>query len=124
MIIYKYLFYWIYYIWKKIPGKDHAFLAMLALTGILFINMVNGITLYERITKNKLDNVPILLLAIFIIIFSLNYYLFIHNKKYNKIENELNNKNIVSKIFGSIILIILLFFTIFFAFMMNHGYYK
>jgi hypothetical protein len=124
MNIYHYLFYGIYSIWKKMPGKDHAFLSMLVLTTLWFLNAVNGIVIYERLTGKKFENTIVLILSIFFLFFSINYYLFVHNKKYIKIEENIKQKPLVFKIITYIILLLLVLFTIVLTSLVNQGYWK
>ena len=64
---YYYLYYSIYTLWKKMPGKDHAFIAMAALCLLIGFNLISFMILldqYYNITAEKGKNLIILIIII------------------------------------------------------------
>jgi len=113
---YYYLYYRIYSLWKKMPGKDHAFSAMAAQSLLFLFNFISIIG-YFRIIKSSnitMYKMPLIFFAIMVLV--INYFIFIHKQRYEKIETLFIKENKKQKVIGSIIVIVYVFLTFVFLF--------
>jgi hypothetical protein len=94
------------------PGRDHAFSAMAALCLIIGYNLVSIMILadsYYDIPANKGKG---LIIALVVLLFISNYFIFIYKDRYKKIEERFKNESKNNKIASSIAIIFLVFFTV------------
>jgi len=110
--VYYYLYYRIYSLWKKMPGRDHAFSAMAALCLIIGYNLLSLMILIDShydIPINKGKNLVVFLV---ILLFVSNYFIFVHKERFKKIVERFKNESKNNKIASSIGIIFLVIFTI------------
>jgi formate hydrogenlyase subunit 3/multisubunit Na+/H+ antiporter MnhD subunit len=110
---YYYLFYRIYVVWKKMPGKDRAFSAMTALCLIIGFNLVSLLILIDSHYDIPTNQGKAYILIMIISLFVANYFIFIFNERFKMIEEKFQNESKGKKIASSIGIIFLLLFTVF-----------
>lgn len=107
MNIYYYLFYKIYRFTQRLGNYDVAFSAMLGFSFLLFLD-INTIYIsvfpVTNINFNNHYRTPLIIL--YIIVFIINYFLFIYKKRYKEIEKQFKNESTKNKRIGSIIVIV------------------
>jgi hypothetical protein len=117
MKAYYYLYYRIYSAWIKIKGSDHAFLAMVALSLLLMLNISTLILYFDLLNDMIYDDIRLPIILGVILVLVVNYFVFIYRNKYKKIKKLFMNETKRQKIIGSIIIItyILLTFVLLFS---------
>lgn len=114
--VYYYLYYRIYSLWKKMPGRDYAFSAMAALSLLLILNIATVI-IYFRFLKNfSFQQVRIPVVLSIVLILAANYFIFVYEDKYIEIEKRFNNEVEKQKKLKSGAIIIYVFLTFVFLF--------
>jgi hypothetical protein len=108
MRLYYYVFYCIYRVWIKMDGTDHAFKAMAALSLILMWNFIT-IAIYFEVFDN-IDKYTFVVTVIGILV--INYFVFIHNKKYLEIEELFKNESKAQKKIGGLATLIYAIFSL------------
>ncbi len=114
--VYYYLYYRIYSLWKKMPGRDYAFSAMAALSLLLVFNIATVIV-YFRLLKNftyQQVKIPVILSVALILV--ANYFIFVYKDKYIEIEKRFINRIEKQKKLRSIAIISYVFLTFVFLF--------
>ena len=86
MIILYYLYYRIYRIWIKMKGNDNAFLAMMALSMLLILNITTFLVSLGVLKNSNYTLIKLSIILGIISILFLNYFILVHNRKYLKIE--------------------------------------
>ena len=114
--IYYYLFYRIYSLWKKMPGRDHAFLAMVALSLLILYNFITIIGYLNFINSSNINKYKTPLIVFAILVIAINYFIFIFKNKYVTIEAEFINESEKQKFISSIVVLIYVFLTFVFLF--------
>ncbi len=102
MNLYYNTFYSIYRVWVKMDGSDHAFKAMAALSIIIIWNLTTlaaYIDIYQY-TNYETLKIPAILAMVAILV--INYFIFIHNKKYIEIEASFKDLPLSKKKRGSL----------------------
>lgn len=114
--VYYYLYYRIYSLWKKMPGRDYAFSAMAGLSLLLILNIATVI-IYFRFLKNfSFQQVRIPVVLSIVLILAANYFIFVYEDKYIEIEKRFNNEVEKQKKLKSGAIIIYVFLTFVFLF--------
>jgi len=93
------------------PGRDHAFLAMVALTLLILYNFISIIGYLNFINSSNIDKYKTPLIVFAIMVLAINYFIFIFKDKYVKIEAEFINESEKQKCISSIIVLIYVFLT-------------
>jgi hypothetical protein len=113
---YYYLYYRIYSLWKKMPGRDYAFSAMTALSLLIVFNIA-VLIVYFRLLKNysfQQVKIPTILSTVLILV--VNYFIFMYKDNYIEIEKSFINETQKQKKIRSIPILIYVFLTFIFLF--------
>ncbi len=105
MKYYQYLFYKVYSFTKKLGNWEVAESAMFYLSILLEINILKIAYIFKKPLLGSVNYDKIFFILYFIIV-GINYYLFLHKKKYKDIEKRFKKEGRVSKIIGNIVVFI------------------
>jgi hypothetical protein len=99
------------------PGKDHAFSAMAALSLLILFNCATIIGYFQLLDNSNIEKykIPLFLFAIFVLV--INYSIFIHKKKFEKIKIKFAKATKKQQLIGSIGVIAYVFVTFFLLFL-------
>jgi len=113
---YYYLYYRIYSLWKKMPGRDYEFSAMTALSLLIIFNISSLIAYFRLLKSYSFQQVKIPLIISAVLILVVNYFIFIYKDNYIEIEKSFINETQKQKKIRSIPVLIYVFLTFFFLF--------
>jgi cytochrome c biogenesis protein CcdA len=113
---YYYLYYRIYSLWKKMPGRDYAFSAMTALSLLMIFNIATFIIYFRLLKYYSIQQVKIPVILSVVLILIVNYFIFIFKDKFLEIEKRFICESEKHKKLKSIPIIIYVFLTFIFLF--------
>ena len=94
-------FYRIYILWKKIPGREHAFLAMSAMSFIIGCNLVSLLIIIDKFYDISINHEKSIIIILIAFLFICNYFIFIHKERFIKIEEIFKDEKNINKIISS-----------------------
>jgi hypothetical protein len=98
------------------PGRDHAFSAMAAVSLLILFNIATIIGYFSLFNISNVEKYKIPLFVFAITVLVINYYVFIHKKKFEKIEAIFINESKEQKRTNSVIVIAYVLLTFIFLF--------
>ena len=98
------------------PGRDHAFSAMSALSLLLIFNIATLLIYFKFFKKFASQQVKIPVILSVVLILIVNYFIFIYKDKYIEIEKRFINEIEKQKKLRSIAIITYVFLTFVFLF--------
>lgn len=95
-MIYKYLFYWFYNFSKKykLPQLPEG-VAFFSITMLMIVNILTVFDVLVLIKNKSIFVNPIYYLVFVLLVFTVNYFIFLHNDKYTKIIKKIAEKKTI-----------------------------